>query len=716
MIGRTLSHYRIDAAIGKGGMGDVYRATDSKLGRDVALKVLPAEVASDPERLARFQREARAVAALNHPHIVTIHSVEEADGVHFFTMELVEGQALDRLIPASGLPVERILQIAGAMAEALAAAHEKGIVHRDLKPGNVMVTNDGRVKVLDFGLAKEVAREMTDDATLATGAGRTQPGIVMGTPAYMSPEQIAGRALDHRTDIFSLGVVLHEMSTGHRPFDGNSSAELASSILRDSPPSVTDVRADLPNDLARIIRRCLEKEPRHRMQTARDVSNEFRDLARTASQKEPAGNSARRLAPSGDSGAARAEEGFWIAVLPFKCAGSNADLTALADGIADDIVTGLARFSYLRVIARSSTLHYAQTELDVRAVGRELGAQYVMEGSLRQAASRLRIAVQVVDAHSGAHLWAETYDRTFHPEDMFALQDDLVPRIVSTVADTYGVLPRTMGEALRNQDAKQLTPYEAVLRSFAHFPRLSAAEHAAAEAGLERAVEEAPGYADGWAMLSMLYREEYTHGFNVKPDPIGRAYKTARRAVEASPSNHLAYHALASAQFFRRELPAFRNSAEKAVALNPMDGFTSAYIGSLTAYAGDWERGCALVERARDLNPHHPGWYWFPSFFDAYRKSDYRAALGYVLKVNMPNFWRTSLALAAAYGQLGEREPAFIAVHELLAIRPDFPAVAQEELGKWWDPTLVGHLLEGLRKAGLEIASGELDDRSKTIR
>jgi serine/threonine protein kinase/tetratricopeptide (TPR) repeat protein len=715
VIGRTLSHYRIDAAIGKGGMGDVYRATDSKLGRDVALKVLPAEVACDPERLARFQREARAVAALNHPHIVTIHSVEEADGVHFFTMELVEGQTLDRLIPASGLPVERILQIAGAMAEALAAAHEKGIVHRDLKPGNVMVTNDGRVKVLDFGLAKEVAREMTDDATLATGAGRTQPGIVMGTPAYMSPEQIAGRALDHRSDIFSLGVVLHEMATGHRPFGGNSSAELASSILRDSPPSVTDVRTDLPNDLARIIRRCLEKEPRHRMQTARDVSNEFRDLARTVSQKEPAGNSPRRP-PSGDSGAARAEEGFWIAVLPFKCAGSNADLAALADGIADDIVTGLARFSYLRVIARSSTSHYGQTELDVRAVGRELGAQYVMEGSLRQAASRLRIAVQVVDAHSGAHLWAETYDRTFHSQDMFALQDDLVPRIVSTVADTYGVLPRTMGEALRNRDTKQLTPYEAVLRSFAHFPRLSAAEHDAAEAGLERAVEQAPGYADGWAMLSMLYREEYTHGFNVKPDPIGRAYKAARRAVEASPANHLAYHALASAQFFRREFPAFRNSAEKAVALNPMDGFTSAYIGSLTAYAGDWEGGCALVERARDLNPHHPGWYWFPSFFNAYRKSDYRAALGYVLKVNMPNFWRTSLALAAAYGQLGEREAAAIPVRELLAVRPDFPAVAHEELGKWWDPALVGHLLEGLRKAGLEIVSGELKDHSKTIR
>jgi tetratricopeptide (TPR) repeat protein len=207
-------------------------------------------------------------------------------------------------------------------------------------------------------------------------------------------------------------------------------------------------------------------------------------------------------------------------------------------------------------------------------------------------------------------------------------------------------------------------------------------------------------------MLSMMIREEYTHGLNVRPDPIGRAFAAAQRAVEAAPSNHLAYHALASAQFFRREIQAFRNSAERAIALNPMDGFTIAYLGFLIAYAGDWERGCALVERARRLNPHHPGWYWFPSFFDAYRKTDYRGALDVALKVNMPGFWRTHLALAAAYGQLGEQEAARRAVRDLLTIRPDFAAVAREELGKWWDAELIELLIDGLRKAGLEIAPG----------
>jgi TolB-like protein/tetratricopeptide (TPR) repeat protein len=551
-----------------------------------------------------------------------------------------------------------------------------------------MVTDEGGIKVLDFGLAKEM-RAADPDGTTLTSAGYTKAGVIMGTPAYMSPEQIMGRAIDHRTDIFSLGAMLYEMATGQRPFQGRSSAELASAILRDTPQPLRELRAELPEALCRVIQRCLEKSAADRFPSARDLRSALRGVTAVV---------------EASSGAARAEEGFWVAVLPFVYSGVNAELTALAEGLTEDIVTGLSRFSYLRVIARGSTLQYAQKAVDVRAVGKELGARYVMEGSLRQAGSMLRIAVQLVDASSGAHLWAETYDRTFRPEEIFALLDDIVPQIVSTAADTYGILPHTMSEALRNRNPLELTPYEAVLRSFAHFPRLSAEEHAAARAGLERAVQQAPGYADGWAMLSMLVREEYTHGFNVRPDPLGRAITAARCAVEAAPSNHLAYHALASAQFFRREFQAFQNSAERAVALNPMDGFTAAYLGFLIAYAGDWERGCALAERARQLNPHHPGWYWFPSFFDAYRKSDYRGALGFALKINMPGFWRTNLALATAYGQLGEREAAGNAVRELLALKPDFAVIVREECGKWWDPELVEQLIDGLRKAGLEIA------------
>jgi eukaryotic-like serine/threonine-protein kinase len=266
-------------------MGQVYRANDTTLGRDVALKILPAELAANPESFARFQREARVVAALNHPHIVTIFSVEEAEGIHFLTMELVEGQSLDRRIRGEGLPETQIIQIGASIADALAAAHAKGIVHRDLKPANVMVNDEGWVKVLDFGLAKDVNADAGEHTI--TSADITKAGAIMGTPAYMSPEQISGRPLDHRTDIFSLGVVMHEIATGRRPFSGTSSAELISAILRDTPPPVSDLRPDLPAALTQLIHQCLAKLPEDRVQTAREVSKKLREM----SQATPASGS-----------------------------------------------------------------------------------------------------------------------------------------------------------------------------------------------------------------------------------------------------------------------------------------------------------------------------------------------------------------------------------------------------------------------------------------
>jgi TolB-like protein len=682
-------------------MGEVYRATDTKLGRDVALKVLPPDVARDAERLARFQREARAIAALNHPHIVTIFSVEETEGVHFLTMELVEGQSLDRLICVSGLPVEQIVEIASALADALAAAHDKGIVHRDLKPANVMVSRDGRVKVLDFGLAKDVRADSSNDATL-TSAGHTQAGIVMGTPAYMSPEQVAGRPLDHRTDIFSLGIILYEMATGRRPFEGTSSAELASAILRDTPLAITSARADLPSDLARIIRRCLEKDPRHRVQTARDVANEFRDFDRQSSQAV-AVPASRAAVATPVSGAARADEGFWVAVLPFKYTGGNAELTALADGLTDDILTGLSRFSYLRVIARGSTAKYSSESGDIRAIGKEVGARYVMEGSLRLAGSKVRIAVQLVDASSGAGLWAETYDRPFTPESTLDLLDDVVPRIVATVGDTQGILPHSMTAALRNRDPESLTPYEAMLRSFGYHQRVNASEHLVARTALEKAVKQEPDRADCWAMLSWIYRGEYTHGLNPLPDPLDRALTAARRALDLAPSNQLAHVALASVLFCRHEFGAFRTAAQRALSLNRMEGYATAYLGLQMAFAGDWEAGCALVERATQLNPNHPGWFWLPLVFNAYRQQDGQRALEFTLRINMPGLWLAQIALAVVRCQLGEMEAARTAVRDLRALRPDFAAHVDEELSKWWQPDLASRILADLRKAGLEI-------------
>jgi len=689
MIGTTLAHYRITAALGAGGMGEVWRATDEKLGRDVALKVLPEEFAEDPQRLERFEREARAVASLNHPHIVTIYSVEDADGIRFLTMELVDGRTLDGMIPENGFDIESFFDLATPLAEAMSAAHDKSVIHRDLKPSNVMVDSDGRVKVMDFGLAKlQETGDSSDSSELPTEA-LTGVGIVVGTVPYMSPEQIEGKIVDHRTDVFSLGVLLYEMAIGERPFQGESSPALMSSILRDVPMPVVELRADLPRHLGRVIGRCLEKDRRDRYQTARDVFNELKALKRESSstmgraavhdpqpsvQSYPSGHPSS--AAAGASGLVRQDEGFWVAVLPFQWRSADSAIEALAGGLTEDIVTGLSRFSYLRVISRSSTSRFAGQTVDVREIGEELGARYVMEGSIRQAGSVLRVTVQLVDAESGAHLWAETFNRPFNPEEIFDLQDDLVPRIVSTIADMNGVLPHTMSESIRGRPVDELSPYEAMLRGFGYYVRLSAEDHIEARDCLEKAVAEDPGNADCWALLSVMYAEEHKHGFNVRPDPLDRSLEAARKAVAIAPSNHFAHHALAQAQFFRRELQAFRISAERAVALNPMDGCTTAFMGILMAYAGQWDEGCALAEKAMQLNTQHPGWYRFSIFLNAYRKKDYSGALDVALKINMPTYFFTHAALASVYGQLGDRQAARQAVRELLAQKPEFGATA----------------------------------------
>ena len=286
--GTRLGPYEILAPLGAGAMGEVYRALDPRLKREVALKILPAELASEPERLKRFEREGRALAALNHPHIVTIHSVEEADGLHFLTMELVEGKSLADLIPRGGFPLSQFLRLAVPLADAVSAAHEKGITHRDLKPGNVMVTDEGRVKVLDFGLAKPLDEGQGGEAGEAPTWAGTRDGLLLGTAPYMSPEQVQGKAADQRSDVFSLGILLYEMATGERPFAGETLADLTSSILRDTPVSVSERKTGLPQGLGKLIRHCLEKEPRKRFQSTLDLANELEELKREVDTGEAA--------------------------------------------------------------------------------------------------------------------------------------------------------------------------------------------------------------------------------------------------------------------------------------------------------------------------------------------------------------------------------------------------------------------------------------------
>jgi TolB-like protein/Flp pilus assembly protein TadD len=416
---------------------------------------------------------------------------------------------------------------------------------------------------------------------------------------------------------------------------------------------------------------------------------------------------ARAAAPSA-ADEARAQEGFWVAVLPFRHSGADPALEALAEGVTDEIVTGLSRFSYLRVIARSTTSRYAAAAGDSRAIAHEIGARFVMEGSVRHAGGQVRIAVQLVDATTGAHLWAETYNRPFRPEAIFELQDDLVPRIVSTSADHFGVLARAISEAVRGKPSDQLTPYEALMRGFGYHFRLSPEEHAEAREVLERAVERAPGNADCWAMLSWVTSHEHGHGFNPRAGSLDRALAAARRAVDLAPSNHLAYQALAVALFFRKETAACLAAAERAIALNPLDGSNEAMF--LITFSGDWERGVSLFRRAMDLNPHHPRWYELIVGLNEFRLGRYRAAVDEIVSANVPeSFWRSAV-LAAAYGQLGDGAAARGALHSLLAERADFARTGREHFAKWFDERLVDHLMDGLRRAGLAEATPAAPD------
>jgi len=701
--GTRLGPYEILAPLGAGGMGEVYRARDTRLGRDVAVKVLPQHLSAKPEVRARFEREAKTISSLNHPSICTLFDIGREGDTDYLVMELVEGETLAQRLERGALPGPEVLKLVVQIADALDRAHRAGVIHRDLKPGNVMLTKSG-AKLMDFGLAKvEGPSELAQaDSELSTQM-MTREGVVMGTVPYMSPEQVSGMKVDQRTDIFSLGILAYEMATGRRPFQGRSSAEIASAILRDAPPALEQSRSDLPEGLERVIARCLRKKPDDRFPTAREAAEALRNLSTRPASVAPAPPATGTPATMPSTGARPGERSFWVAVLPFKHRGGEPGVLAVADGLTEDIVTGLSRFSYLRVIARSSTSRYSGEGLDVRSVGHELGARYVMDGSVRQSGSTLRIAVQLVDASSGAHLWAETYNRSYDPDAIFELQDELVPRIVSTVADWYGILPRSMSEAVRSKPVEELSPYEALLRAFGYYWRVTPQEHAAVRPILERAVKEAPGHATAWAMLSMLYGEEHRFGFNVLPDPLGRSLQAAWRAIEAAPGSHVSHLALAQAHYFRKEFEAFRSAAEQALALNPLDGATVEYLAHLLAFAGDWERGCELDKRARLLNPHHPAWYWAVPLLDAYRKGDYQGARAVASKAQMPGQYYSHALFAAVHGQLGEREAASKHVREVLALRPDFAEIVRDQFGKWYLPELVEQLIDGLRKAGLEI-------------
>jgi serine/threonine protein kinase len=618
VIGRQLGHYTVVEALGSGGMGEVYRATDCKLGRDVALKILPAHLEADADRLDRFRREARALAALDHPGIVTVYSVEEADGVPFLTMQLVEGQSLDGLIETGGLPVRKVIAIGVALAEALATAHERSIVHRDLKPANVMVTRTGQVKVLDFGLAKFAGGRQAHADETRSGVVATREGVVMGTLPYMSPEQVRGLDVDHRTDLFSLGVMLYEMAAGRRPFAGSSVVDLAASILRDAAPPVHEQRADVPHELSAIIGQCLQKDPAARTQTASDLAADLRALA--ARLDSGSLQAARETARSADPS---------VAVLPFQNLSADPENEYFSDGLAEEILNELMRIDGLRVAARTSSFSFRQRESDVGEIGAKLKVATVLQGSVRRAGTRVRVTVQLVNTDNGFQLWSERYDREM--KDIFDVQDE----IARAVTERFKLsLSQQVQRSTRNLEA-----YELYLKGRHHWHQRSPTTLPKAIQCFEQAIAADPDYAlahagladcygilrvYGWvtalagrepariavsravSLAPELWEVQFSRGFYMFY--FERDWRSAgqyfEQAVTTSPRSSLAqmYHGLFLATARRDGAAA---STHRACQLDPLSPFIHAISAVTMLVADDSDESVRLAERALELQPDY---------------------------------------------------------------------------------------------------------------
>jgi serine/threonine-protein kinase len=652
MIGTTLAHYRITAALGAGGMGEVWRATDTKLGREVALKVLPAEMASDSERLDRFRREATMLAALDHPSVVGVYSVEESEGLHFLTMQLVEGESLDRLIREGGLPVDRILEIAAALSEALAAAHEKGIVHRDLKPANVMLTGEGRVKVLDFGLAKITGppSEEALDSQMETDL-HTREGVVMGTMPYMSPEQVAGRAVDRQTDIFSLGVMLYEMATGHRPFRGTSTAELTSAILRDTPTAPGELRDNLPVELETVISGCLEKEPAARFQSMRDVFDTLKALQVEGANRGAASKPGLRLKSRVlriASGAAALliavfllvrfgiMEPIWkgqeaaggpeirsIAVLPLDNYSGDPSQEYFAEGMTDALTADLARISEIRVISRGSAMQFkGEDRPSTPEIAKVLDVDAIIEGSVNRSGDRVRITAQLIDARADRHLWSRSFERS--SSDVLALEDELASAIAREIN-----VQLTPAEQSQLVSAPSVDPeaYDAYLKGRYFFNRPSDENLQKAIARFEDAIALNPNFVPALSGLSDAYLwAGYNEGFMTASEARPKAMAAAEKAIEIDDRSAEAHTSLAVFRlFYAYDWAGCEAEFRRAFDLNPNYAFAHDQFALGLAFQGRFDESIAESQRAAELDPLNPQ-IPIDAIFALAWKGDYQAA------------------------------------------------------------------------------------------
>ncbi|HSB76114.1 MAG TPA: protein kinase [Terriglobales bacterium] len=595
--GRIISHYRVISQIGSGGMGVVYKAEDLKLGRHVALKFLPEELVNDAQALSRFRREARAASALSHSSICTIYEIDEADGQNFIAMELLEGQSLDRLINGAPLPIERVLDLGIQVAEALDAAHRQGLIHRDIKPANVFVTRQDQAKLLDFGLAKLTPQQSggghSSTPTVSVQNTLSTPGTVVGTPMYMSPEQVRGEELDSRTDLFSFGMVLYEMATGARPFSGATSGAMTDAILHTTPPAPVRLNPKVPAELEHVISKALEKDRKMRYQSAADIRADLARLKRNSGMEQhvlPRTATVRKralgtplalfvlVALAAVIAVFFANPGQWrerffgasgppvhtLAVLPLQNLSGDPAQEYFADGMTEALTTDLARSESLQVISRSSSMGYKNTNKALPVIARELHADAVIEGSVQRSGNRVRVTAQLIRASTDKHLWAGTFERDFH--DILALQDDVAAAIAGQVqARMGGPTPLALAKA----PAVAPEAYETYLKANSYLDQFDLQKSIDY---YNQTIKLDPNYAPAYAHMARAY---FFLGFFSAIPPKqawGKVKELALLATEKDDRLPEAHGALALAKLhYDWDFAGAEQEFRRALELNPSD-------------------------------------------------------------------------------------------------------------------------------------------------